>query len=213
MLTAALFFRVFTSFAYASGGSSLPSVAFSPGSGFTGVGEEFWVDILVNTAGQNSLSTRVVFEFDPSYFEVTKVERTNMYCNYPTGAAEYGVSNDSGYVIITGYCSSSYTNTSVPERFATVYFRALRIGDTNLNFRYNGADSPGNTVIYGTGSPPANILTVAPSVGSYKIVTDISGYTQSSPSTGVVDYVFAGVSVLVIGGGIFVYFRNRKKLK
>ena len=68
--------------AYAEATTTTNSMlSLSPASGFTGVGDEFFLDIMLNTKGNNSISTRAVLLFDPAYIELTKVEYTDLYCD------------------------------------------------------------------------------------------------------------------------------------
>jgi len=166
----------------AAGSDGSPTISISPTSGFTGVGEEFWLEVKLNTDGAESLSTRAVIIFDPVFLELKNVEAGSIYCDHPTSTSEYGSSNEVGYVVVTGTCSDPIS-TSGEEILATLYFEAIEQGDTQVGFRYNGNDEPGNTVIYGRSSPPTNILNDDPIDGSYKIVEDLDKWSLDSPQT------------------------------
>lgn len=192
-------------------------LSLSPASGFTGVGDEFFLDIMLNTKGNNSLSTRVVLLFDPEYIELTKVEYTTLYCDYTksTGGSEFGISKTVGYVVVTGICNDNPVKNNTPEVFATAHFKAKKVGDINVEFRYSGQDQPGYSVVYGSGSPPPNILQEKPPLGSYKIVQDADAYGGSTPGTGVVDSslgVWFVVTLFIITGILAtLYFYKRKE--
>lgn len=185
----------------ASGATQNPIFSLSPNAGFTGVGDDFWIKVMLNTDNAESLSSRAVVLFDPEYMELTKVEHGNIYCDYPAeDQSTYGSSNTDGYIVITGYCDDPYGQTTTSEVFATLYFTALKVGDTTIAFRYNGKDENGQTVVYATGSPPTNILNTAPAGGSYKIVTDADAYT--GPSTfaiGETWWIFPVIATVSIG--------------
>lgn len=192
-------------------------LSLSPASGFTGVGDEFYLNIMLNTKGNTSISTRAVLLFDPEYIELTKVEYTNLYCNYTksTGGSEFGISKTIGYVVVTGTCNEDPVKNTSPEVFATVHFKAKKIGDINVEFRYSGQDQPGFSIVYGNGSPPPNILQEKPPLGSYKIVQDADAYGGSTPGTGVVE-TSLGVwvvimSITLLGLVSAIYFYKRKK--
>jgi hypothetical protein len=168
---------------YAAGSDTTgPTMSLSPTSGFTGVEVEFWLNIVINTNGNESLSSRAVVTYDPLYLELIEVESSDMYCDYPQTTPEYGNSNQDGYVVITGSCADPIS-TEGNERFATLHFKAIKEGDTEVSFRYNGEDEPGYSVVFGESSPPTNIMEEEPIGGSYKIVEDLDAWRLDSPET------------------------------
>ena len=203
-------------YAEATTTSTNSMLSFSPSSGFTGVGDEFFLDINLNTKGNTSLSTRAVVLFEPEYVELIRVEYTNLYCNYTkeTGGQEFGTSNNTGYVVVTGICNNKPVSNNTPETFATLHFKAKKIGDINIEFRYSGQDQPGYTVVYGNGSPPPNILQEKPPMGSYKIVQDATAYGGTTPGTAFVQesvFIWIGISLFIVTGLVSTIIILKKK--
>ena len=131
------------------------------------------------------------------------------------GGSEFGISKTVGYVVITGICNETPVKNNTPAVFATVHFKAKKVGDINVEFRYSGQDQPGYSVVYGTGSPPPNILQEKPPVGSYKIVQDADAYGGSTPGTGVVEsnlgiwLVILAFTILGTISGIYFYKKKQ----
>ena len=192
-----------------------PLLYFSPDSGFVGVDEEFYVDILLSTGGKDSISSRAVVLFDPVYLKVTKINSAETYCDYIDDTPnDYGVSNETGYVVVTGYCSTLYANETEPKKFARVYFKAMKEGSAQLEFRFNGRDEPGYSVIYDTNSPPVNIMLQTPTTASIRIVENANSYVVDNPATSV-NYINnvmpVTIIMLVFGMGFVVYIVKFKK--
>ncbi|MBN1617990.1 hypothetical protein JW887_01445 [Candidatus Dojkabacteria bacterium] len=180
-----------------------PTMRLYPPNGYAVLKQDFVIDILLNTNGEDTTMARAVFEFDASKLEVTKAEYGDLYCDYPED--EYTVDNDKGVVMITGFCLDPYYNSGDKEElFARVTFKPLVEGKVDLVFNFETSNDEWNSIVKNTGSPPQNVLSTKPAGGSYEIVSTVptgKGTTSNTdlPKAGIFDDKF-----VLIGGGLLL---------
>ncbi len=151
-----------------------------PSSGYVALGEEFKVDLLIDSGTDEIMLARAVLAYDPRVIEVKTVERNDsLFCDWPED--EQTVDQDNGVIIISGFCqsgaSSLYQTEGEPDVLARITFEPKKIGSTPLEFEWSGEDEPYNSVLMEDGSPPQNVLLSQPSPGDFTVVGSSNGST------------------------------------
>lgn len=206
------------------------SFSFYPVGGYVRKGEDFTVDVKINSGSESVTLARVVFVFDPDMVEIVQADKNaSLFCNWPTD--QQTVDNTNGVYRLTGYCQSGegtlYKTEGESDVFTRIKFRALKEGKIDFEWEYSGEDLPYKTVIMKDGSPTQNILTSAPtnvtfnSVVSAPITNPTTPANQgSTPQTNVIDtesLVIGGViafgSILVLVGGTLMASWGQKALQ
>lgn len=177
----------------------------SPGSGYVLEDEDFTVDILIDSSGENILLARSVITFDPTKLQLVTAERNNtLFDQYPDSGAS--TDNENGVIMLEGFTQSGvaplYLTGSEPDVFARLRFTAVKDGNVTLDWEYNGNDEQFKSVIMADGSPPVNVLNSKPAAVTYKIQdVDNPGATTGSttPVTSIQDntMTFVGTGVIV----------------
>ncbi len=187
-----------------------PEMSLYPSSGYALLGEDFTVDIMLDTRGEQTTKAKAVLRFNPDEIKVVKAEHADLYCQYPED--EYTVDNDEGWIVLTGFCLDPYYSTaSQAELFGRFTFQPLKEGETEIEFVSNNSEDD-KTLVMDTGSPPQT-LDVVKSGGTYEIVSDVdpgdgNGDTPSGklPGVGILDtkLTWVGMGLIGLGGGLFV---------
>ncbi len=195
--------------------TSAAQFTLKPGNGAIKKGENFTVDILIDSEGEDVILARSVLTFNPDLVRVVKAERNDsLFCDYPED--EQSVDNTNGVVMLTGFCQSGkailYSTVSTPDVFERVEFEAISSGDLVLEFEYSGEDEPFKSAILTDGSPPSNQLTDAPISGKYTIVNTYVPPTGQTPDTGYsisLGMILGGVALLIVG---FLYLKFKESI-
>ncbi|MCA9375311.1 hypothetical protein KC622_03200 [Candidatus Dojkabacteria bacterium] len=203
---------------------SAAEFTFNPDGGYVLEGDQFILDILIDTGGLKVTKARAVVTFDPTLVEIVKAERQNtLFSQYPDD--EQSTDNTNGVLMLSGFTQSGtdslYSTSGNPDVFARVTFKAIRDGAVSFNWEYTGSDAPFKTVIMADGSPPQNVLDSKPDSASFTIQdtngtstgsttgTTTTGSTGKSdvsiPNTGVFDEknIYIGLGIIV--GGVLIY--------
>lgn len=183
-----------------------PGLSLYPSEGSVERGEDFVVDALVDTKGEDVVLVRAVLNFDPEFLEVKDAQRNeDTMCDWPE--AEQLVDNNEGLVMATGFCQSggeegTYATTGEADIFVRLTFATLKEGSTTLQWEYSGFDEPESSVIMTDGSPPQNILEL--DEGSLEYTYNITLEEEPKmPETGIP--VFENISsTFVLGGSVFL---------
>jgi len=205
------------------------SLSFYPIGGYVRKGEDFTVDVKIDSGGENITLARVVFVFDPEMVEIVQADKNaSLFCNWPTD--QQTVDNTNGVYRLTGYCQSGegtlYKTEGESDVFTRIKFKALKEGKIDFEWEYSGEDLPYKTVIMKDGSPTQNILTSAPTNVSFNSVVSAPNTNPttptnqgSTPQTNVIDtesLVIGGViafgSILVLVGGTLMSSWGQKAL-
>ncbi|MDD3662209.1 MAG: hypothetical protein PHG63_04055 [Candidatus Dojkabacteria bacterium] len=189
--------------------AAVPTVKLYPATGYAELGKNFSIDIMLDTGGQDTISTQAVFRFDPSKVRVTKAEYGDLYCQYPTD--EYTVDNTLGWVKLTGFClDPAYNSGSSPGLFGRITFIPLVTGTTTFRFEETGSDDEWISKLTNDGSPPQAISPVMYTGGTYTIVSSVNSGGSSGqgslPGVGLFDGKAAiyGGGLLACAGTVFV---------
>jgi hypothetical protein len=192
-----------------------------PSTGYALLGENFTVDIMLDTKGQETTTTKAVIKFDPDTIEVTEAQHGDLYCQYPED--EYTVDNQEGWIVLTGFCLDPYYSTaSEAELFGRFTFQPIKEGETELKFITENSSQEDKTLAKDTGSPPQTI-SLTTEGAQYAIVSegqpgdgDGDGDGDSDlPGVGIFDrtWVWLGGGLMGIAGAIIVSSPIIKKLK
>ncbi len=180
------------------------SIRLYPNTGYASLGSEFSVDIMLDTAGEETNQTVVVLKYDPAKLEVTKAEYGDLYCDYPDDKSS--IDNTEGILKITGFCQQPYKTNGEAGLFARITFQSLVEGVTRVTFEYDGSDDEWMTSVMSVDSPPENILTVAPARGTYTVISKTSKPTGPKlPGVGLFDSKWVYVGGGLIGGGVLAF--------
>ena len=133
-----------------------------PSTGTIDQGDDFVVDVLIDTKGEEVVLVRAVLWFDSELVQLNNVvENEDLFCDWPVG--EQLLDNETGLVMVTGFCQSGgeddlYATVGEPDVFARFEFTAVEAGELTMEWQYSGFDEPMESVIISDGSPPQNIL-------------------------------------------------------
>lgn len=186
-----------------------PDLSLYPGTGYAVLNKDFSIDIMLDTGGEDTTTTRAVFRFDPDKLQVIKAQHGDLYCQYPED--EYTVDNTGGWVMLTGFCLEPYYNSgSSPGLFGRITFRPQVEGIVTMNFEFNGNDEEWKSIVKDNGSPPQNILTNIPDNGTYTVVSSVpdpsAGTSGDLPGVGIFDnnFVVWGLVLVSLSGSVLL---------
>jgi len=136
------------------GTSNNAVLSLSPSSGTYQAGQNFTVDVLVNTRSQNVVVVSAIINFSSTYFEAVSIDTSQSAFNLETEK-----SYTSGQIKITRGKATTGVN-SASAKLASVTFRAkTAIAPTfdNINFSFTSAGASGDSdVILDNGVCPAD---------------------------------------------------------
>jgi len=184
-----------------------------PQGGYVQYPDEFYVDVLIDAPDEKVTLARAVLLFDPSLVEVEDVSVNNgIFSKYPTDSQI--VDNTNGVIQIEGfsqtgalYSTDADSSAQGGDVFARLKFKTLYPDKLVLEWKYDGQDTPHNTVIMRNGSPPENILKTKPS-NIEIIIQNPNAYipptADNQPNTSVVDgAIYTAVGILAIAVIVF----------
>ena len=121
-------------FAAGAGGS----ISLSPSSGTITVGQNLTVSIIANSAGQEVTGVDVRFlHYNPSDLELQgQIQKGSIFSSYSTAS----VDTNTGMISISGTIAGGETQKAISGVLATMTFKALKVGTTQLNFDYDPAN-------------------------------------------------------------------------
>lgn len=224
LLIIALSFLIFAFFlpSPALAQSTSAEFMFSPESGFVVVGESFFVDIELDSGGEEIVSASSAVYFDTDYLALTKVNKGKIFCKYPDSATDltYASDNSTGYVLVTGLADGTtdcpyYDSTENKDNtFARLHFRSKKKGSTKLEFITSSDEEKGFSAVYINGSPPTQSLNPNLDSASYTITDPkVTLVPEDLPATGFFDNIFIVLSALLFIGslGFFIATIIRKR--
>lgn len=193
-----------------------PQLYMTPDTGFVKVGEEFIVDIMINSPDNELNLVRVSLNFDPNMVKVVKAERNEaIFCNWVDDQQK--IDNSSGVIILTGFCQSGednlYQTNGGADVLARIAFEPINDGNITISWEYDGTESELMTVMTEDGSPPQNVLLTKPDNALFTAATTTSTtnnngnnsgtsttQNQSTPQTSIINNsTYIGVGFVVTG--------------
>ena len=183
------------------------NLSLYPSSGTIDLGDDFVVDVLVDTQGQEVVLVRAVLWFDSGLVRLNNViENEDLFCDWPVG--EQLLDNESGVVMVTGFCQSGgehdlYTTVGDSDVFARFEFSTLNAGELIMQWQYSGFDEPMESVIVADGSPPQNILLLDEDALTYTYTIEQPAEETKMPDTNISALENIS-STFWLGGSIFL---------
>lgn len=96
-----------------------PSLSLTPSNGTYYVGQEFVVDVMINSDGNNHSETGLYLDFDQTALEVLSIEPTYLYWNY----FDQDLGNSTGTLIVKGsFMGNAYSSSG---SFVSIRFKVL----------------------------------------------------------------------------------------
>lgn len=126
-----------------------PSLTFSPERQNVALGDQFTVNILVNTVGFDSGGVGAKINFNPEFLSATGIEPGNIFADYPTTI----IDNQTGKIIISAIAGSPTELFNGNGQLATINLKAIKAGTSQITFHFE----PGQTtdsniaVMFGNG--------------------------------------------------------------
>ncbi len=169
------------------------TISFNPATGNIPAGQNFNVDVIVDTGGQNSAGADVTVKFDPNQLEFVSGLYPDSATFYPNNRVIYPITaTTTGEVQMTRTVSTpagggqiSYTSGS--GTFATLTFKTkptMQIGSTtSLSFVYQPGSTSDFTNVANATPPAADLLGIASLPTATYTVGD--GLTQTPQITGI----------------------------
>jgi|GEM_PF-1936617 len=118
------------------------SLSVLPATGNFTLNQEFDVNILIDTEGEQVTGTDVTLKYDSTKLDVVTLTPGTIFGSYPIKSASAGVITFTG--IITTGSQAGYTGSGT---FGTVKFKVLQTGTTTLDFDFTkGAVADSNVV-------------------------------------------------------------------
>ncbi len=208
------FFVVSSSFVFSQNVDA--EFRLEPGSGWIKHGEEFVIDVLIDTKEQEVTLARAALSFDASLIQIVEAQRNEeIFCEWPAG--EQFIDNEEGFVVATGFCDRPPYATSEGEEdvFVRLTLETLKEDSLEIEWEYSGRDEPEKSVIMADGSPPQNLLFASsvdarPASGNYTI----SLVDPSMPDTNIADfglYLVLGVGIVLMSIGVYIFLDPKRK--
>lgn len=141
-------FLVLAASAYLSFGATTKTVP---------AGKEFELLLFVSSAGQETIGTDVVLNFDPKFFSATKIVRGEAYPSYPPNTLD--IDNVHGKIWFSGTVGS-LPPKAVEGVVGSVFFRTKQIGTTSVGFAFEPQGTADSNIISLLG--PVDLLKEAP---------------------------------------------------
>lgn len=122
--------------------SKMAVLSLDPSSGSFKVGQEFEVKIILDTGDYETDAADIRLSFEPKILAVTKISQGKIYDDYPAKRVDL----ERGVVIINGVASiaSSFKGREV---FATISFKGLKPGKTDLIFEFAPLSTTDSNVV------------------------------------------------------------------
>ncbi len=174
----------------------------SPATGSHDSGEEFTVDIMIDTGGVDVQTARASLSYDPDIIQVIAVSHSNIFCQFPDSG--YEVDNTNGQMILTGFCQDEHYGTvGDADILGRITFKGMSGGSVEVSFNFDGTDDDEMTYMKTPGSPPQTLDMTTPTDGTYTI-SGAAVQDDDLPETGLWENasVTFGVSLVLLS--IFV---------
>ncbi len=177
------------------------SLSLSPSTGSYAVGDDFDVQIMLDTAGQDVSAVDAIVNYDSSVLQVTDITPGSIFSSYPEQSSSASTIEISGLDAST---TSPFNGSN--GVFATIGFRVLDEGDTNLTFDFTTGSTLDSNVVEASSGQSNDILNSVTNA-SYSLLPEGTGSTDLPDaalflSSKKVLAIFIGM--LFTGGAIFL---------
>jgi len=161
------------------------SLSVTPATGNFTINQEFDVNIMLDTEGEEVTGTDVTLNYDATKLKVVTLTPGTIFGSYPIKSASAGVITFTG--IITTGSQTGYTGSGT---FGTVKFKVLQTGTTTLDFDFTkGAVADSNVVSTTSGQDLLSSVTNASYILTPTAVGAESGTTTPTTEPAVSDQV------------------------
>jgi len=114
-----------------------PSLMFSPVEVTTNLGDNFTLDVNIDTGGQKVGGAGAQIFYDPLFLQAVSIENGTIFSDYPSSDFD----NNQGKIIISGIVSPITNLYSGSGLFAKVTFKSVNSGVSSVKFNF----VPGST--------------------------------------------------------------------
>jgi|GEM_PF-4081628 len=123
------------------------SLSVSPGNITVTNGQEFQINVVLDTQGADIVAVDAIIEYDPAMIEIVSITQGSIFSAYPVKTFA------NGEIRISALDSTFSTPYNGSGTLATVRARGLQVGTTNFNFVFtSGSTTDSNVVEEGTSS-------------------------------------------------------------
>lgn len=95
------------------------------------VGEEFWVEVHLDTQNQETLGTDVILIFDPQFFEAKEIQEGVIYPSYPGKK----IDNEQGKIFLSGVANFG-TPVTISGVLGKIKFMPKKQGEGQISFAW-----------------------------------------------------------------------------
>ncbi len=119
------------------------------------VGEEFWVEVYLDTQNQATLGTDVILIFDPQFFEAKEIQEGVIYPSYPGKK----IDNEQGKIFLSGVANYG-APVSISGVLGKIKFMPKKQGKGEISFAWEPGRTDLTNIVPYQGSD--NLLSQAP---------------------------------------------------
>lgn len=177
------------------------SLSVSPGNITVTNGQEFQINVVLNTEGADIVAVDAVIDYDPAMIEIVSITQGSIFSAYPVKTFANGEIRISA---LDSTFSSPYNGSGT---LATVRARGLQVGTTNFNFVFtSGSTTDSNVVEEGTSSDLLDQTS-----GLVLGINSMAGNNnQNLPETAIFGekedmYILIGLAWLTLGTAGYMY--------
>lgn len=195
------------------------TLMLSPETGNFAIGDEFDVNIMLDTVGEEVNGVDVTINYDSTMLDVVTLTEGTLFGNYPIKSASAGVVTFTG--IITTGSPTGYTGQGV---FGTVKFKVKQTGTAQVTFDFTqGAIADSNVVSKTSGqdlltavtngsyilSPSSNVGTTDTNTTTTTATTTNTAITGDDIETGVYDTGLLIFGMFLVSGSLIYIFKQQ----
>ncbi len=181
------------------------SLSLSPSTGSYAVGDNFDVQIMLDTAGEDVSAVDAIINYDSSVLQVTDITPGTIFSTYPEQSASSNTIEVSG---LDGSTTSPFNGSN--GVLATIGFRVLDEGDTDLTFDFTAGSTLDSNVVEASSGQSNDILNSV-SNASYSLLPEGTG---NSDLPGAALFLSTKRTLLIIIGMVFtggaIYLINQQ---
>ena len=187
------FFIVFPQLSWVH--ASEASFLFSPAEVSTNLGDNFTLNVNIDTDGEQVGGAGAKITFDPFFLKVVGIETGKIFSDYPTAAYD----NTQGNIIISGIVPSINDLYSGSDVFAKVTFSSRLVGKGVVKFNFvPGSTTDSNiAVTYGSGDILAKVnqanITVKPANDKTDVLVPATATPVAATSSGFFGNAFISI--------------------
>lgn len=145
-----------------------PSLKFNSNSKDISLGEEFTVDVIVDTAGEQAVGADAIVLFDGNVLEAESINPGTIFSDYPSLI----IDNKKGKLTISGIVKAQSSLFSGSGVLASINFKSIAVGNANLHFDFTQGSTRDSNI--------------AVTKGNGDVLTEVGSMSVKSVQTGAV---------------------------